>query len=118
MPWPEAAASDDHLLQRIERFTRADGAECIRGRLFLAVPAGVRAASGHVGFCPPFAVTPTVEASTSYDELEVFVAAVDVLPWGVRVECRLDEPADEPFEIPIDVLASSPSDDPPADTAP
>lgn len=115
VPWPAAEAVPDRalageagrLVQHLERFVRVDGMECVRGRLFLAVPAGVRTASGHVGFCPPFATTPTVDVSTAYDEVEAVVAAADVLPWGIRVECRLDEPADEAFEIPIDLFASS-----------
>lgn len=100
-------ATGEHLLQQQERLTRANGTECVRGRLFLAVPTGVRTASGHVGFCPPFATIPTVEVTTAYDEVEAIVAATEVLPWGVRIECRLDEPADEPFEIPIDIVATS-----------
>jgi hypothetical protein len=36
------------------------------------------------------------------------VTAAEVLPWGVRVECRLAEPAEEPLEIPVDVLAKAP----------
>jgi hypothetical protein len=102
-------AGDEHLLQQQERVTRADGTECVRGRLFLAVPTGVRTASGHVGFCPPFMTIPTVEVTTSYDEVEAIVTATEVLPWGVRIECRLDEPADEAFEIPIDIVAATDS---------
>lgn len=108
IPALDQLAADEHLLQHQQRFTRADGSECLRGRLFLAVPTGVRAASGHVGFCPPFATIPAVDVTTAYDEVEAIVAAAEVLPWGVRVECRLDEPADEPFEIPIDIVATSP----------
>ncbi len=102
-------SGDEHLLQQQERVTRADGTECVRGRLFLGVPTGVRTASGHVGFCPPLATTPTVEVTTAYDEVEAIVTATEVLPWGVRIECRLDEPADEPFEIPIDIVAATES---------
>jgi hypothetical protein len=69
------------------------------------VPAGARAAAGHIGFCPAFAETPDVEVTTSYDGVEVTVAAAEVLPWGVRVECRLAEPAEEPLEISVDILA-------------
>ncbi|MFM7034991.1 MAG: hypothetical protein ACKOYJ_07380 [Planctomycetia bacterium] len=108
MPDRLLAGEDGHLVQHLERFLKADGTECVRGRLFLAVPAGVRSASGHVGFCPPFATTPTADVSTAYDEVEAIVAAADILPWGIRVECRLDEPADEAFQIPIDLFASSP----------
>ena len=110
-------AADEHVLQQQQRCTRADGSEYVRGRLFLAVPTGVRAASGHVGFCPPFATIPTVDVTTAYDEVEAIVAAAEVLPWGVRVECRLDEPAYEPFEIPIDITATSPPPSPPLTTS-
>lgn len=107
-PALDQLAADEHLLQHQQRFNRADGSDCLRGRLFLAVPKGVRTASGHVGFCPPFATIPAVDVTTAYDEVEAIVAAAEVLPWGTRVECRLDEPADEPFEIPIDIVATSP----------
>lgn len=106
-------APPGQMLQRFERFTRSDGVECVRGRLFLAVPAGIRTAAGHVGFCPPFARTPTVDVSTDYDGIEAVVSAAEVLPWGVRIDCRLDEPADDPFEIPIDFTAELPPSVPP-----
>jgi hypothetical protein len=32
-----------------------------------------------------------------------------VLPWGVRIECRLDDPAQETIEIPVDILATAPA---------
>jgi hypothetical protein len=113
----EQLAADEHLLQHQQRFTRADGSECIRGKLFLAVPTGVRVASGHVGFCPPFATIPMIDVTTAYDEVEAMVAAAEVLPWGVRIECRLDEPADESFEIPIDIVATLPPPSPQPATA-
>jgi hypothetical protein len=40
--------------------------------------------------------------------VEALVSAAEVLPWGMRVECRLDEPAEEAFEIPVDVFVTSP----------
>jgi hypothetical protein len=107
---PAAAAASPvpgHLLQRFERYDSA-GADCLRGRIAVAVPQGARTAHGHVGFCPPFAQTPTVEVSTEYDGVEAVVSAAEILPWGVRIECRLDEPAEEAFEIPVDLFASAP----------
>ena len=77
----------------------------MRGRLTIAVPAAAKAAAGHIGFCPAFAATPEVEVTTEYDGVEVTVMAAEVLPWGVRVECRLAEPAEEPLEIPVDLVA-------------
>jgi len=93
------------LRQRYERYELPAGGDCVRGRLAVSVPAGARAAAGHIGFCPAFAATPEVEATTSYDGVEVTVAVAEVLPWGVRVECRLAEPAEEPLEVPVDILA-------------
>jgi hypothetical protein len=95
------------LLQRFERIALPGGAECVRGRLCVAVPKGARSGYGHVGFCPPLASQPTVDVTTDYDGVEAVVSAAEVLPWGVRIECRLDEPAEETIEIPVDILATA-----------
>lgn len=95
------------LRQRFERRELAAGAERVRGRVVVAVPAGARTGYGHLGFCPAFAATPAVEVTTAYDGVEVTVTAAEVLPWGVRVECRLAEPAEEPLEIAVDLVAAS-----------
>ena len=73
----------------------------------LSLPAGAKTAHGHVGFCPAFGETPRVQVTTDYDGVEAVVAAAEILPWGVRLECRLAEPAEEPLEIPIDFLAEA-----------
>jgi hypothetical protein len=93
------------LRQRLTRYDLPDGVDCVRGRLTIAVPGAAKAAAGHIGFCPAFAETPEVEVTTEYDGVEVTVTAAEVLPWGVRVECRLAEPAEEPLEIPVDIVA-------------
>ncbi len=94
--------------QRLERFEAADGTEGIAGHVRLSIPLGGRATQAHVGFCPAFVATPTVEVSTDYDGVEAVVTAAEVLPWGVRIECRLSEPAEEPLEIPVTLVARSP----------
>ena len=96
-----------NLLQRFERIVLPGGAECVRGRLCVAVPKGARSGYGHVGFCPPLASQPAVHVTTDYDGVEAVVSAAEVLPWGVRIECRLDEPAEETIEIPVDILATA-----------
>jgi len=98
--------SPGHVLQRFERY-ELDGIDCLRGTLTLTVPQGARSAHGHVGFCPSFRHVPTVETTTAYDGVEAVITAAEVVPWGVRIECRLDEPADEPVEIPVDIVARS-----------
>lgn len=104
-----ADAFPGRLLQRFERYALPDQSDCVRGRLSLTVPAGARAAHGHVGFCPPFAETPMVDVTTDCDDIEAVVSAAEVLPWGVRVECRLDEAAEEAIDIPVDLVARSPA---------
>lgn len=108
---PEEAAPRlaGSLLQRFERVALPGGGECVRGRLCLVVPEGSRSGSTHMGFCPPFASLPAVEVTTNYDGVEAVVSAAEVLPWGIRIECRLDEPAEEAIEIPVDVVAHFPA---------
>jgi hypothetical protein len=96
-----------HLRQRFTRYETPAGSDCLQGRINVAIAAGARTAHGHVGFCPAFEVTPAVEVATEYDGVEATVAAAEVLPWGVRVDVRLAEPAEEPLEIPIDLVARS-----------
>ncbi len=105
----QAATPPGSLIQRFERLALPDGAECVRGRVCVVVPEGSRSGSAHVGFCPPLAAMPTIEVTTDYDGVEAVVSAAEVLPWGVRVECRLDEPAEEMIEIPVDVVATAPA---------
>jgi hypothetical protein len=108
---PEGAAfaslPNGSLLQRFERLALPDGGECVRGRLSVVVSEGSRSGYAHVGFCPPLASQPTIDVSTDYDGVEAVVSAAEVLPWGARIECRLDEPAEETVEIPVDILATS-----------
>ena len=97
------------IQQRFERYLLPDERmECLRGTLHLAVVAGSRLVTGHVGFCPPFHQLPQVEVGTACEEVEATITAAEVLPWGVRVECRLDEPADETILFPIDIVARAP----------
>jgi hypothetical protein len=43
------------------------------------------------------------------DGVEAVVSVAEVVPWGARIECRLDEPAEEAIEIPVDLFAQAPS---------
>ncbi|MFM8292394.1 MAG: hypothetical protein ACKOC4_11930 [Planctomycetia bacterium] len=104
---PAAERVPGHLRQRFTRYETPAGADCLQGRINVAIAAGARTAHGHVGFCPAFEVTPAVEVATEYDGVEATVAAAEVLPWGVRVDVRLAEPAEEPLEIPVDLVVRS-----------
>ena len=87
----------------------ADGREQLRGQLVLTLAAESRLATGHIGFCPALPLIPDVIVTTDYDALEVVVDAAEVLPWGIRVECRVEDPADEPVIIPVDIRISLPA---------
>jgi hypothetical protein len=97
------------LQQRLERYESAEGVDCVSGHVRLSIPAGGKVTHAHVGFCPAFATLPTVEVTTDCDFVEAEVAAAEILPWGVRVECRLSEPAEEPLEIPVAIRAVRPA---------
>lgn len=103
-PWPGSK-----LVQRIERYERqtSDGtvAEAAAGRVVVRFAEGSRSAVAHVGFCPPFAATPRISVSNACDGVEVDVTAAEVLPWGVRIECRLEEPSEEPLDVDVDIVA-------------
>lgn len=97
------------LIQWQERYLLADGREQLRGQLVLTLAAESRLATGHIGFCPALPLIPDVIVTTDYDALEVVVDAAEVLPWGIRVECRVEDPADEPVIIPVDIRISLPA---------
>jgi hypothetical protein len=92
----------------VERYEAFDGADCVSGHVRLSIPAGGKTTHAHVGFCPAFASMPTVQVTSDYVGVEAVVTAAEVVPWGVRVECRLSEPAEEPLEIPVDLIAKAP----------
>ena len=96
------------LLQWQERYELPDGTEYLCGQLLIAFSPGNRVATGHVGFCPAFQETPIVEATTNYDALEVSVTVAEILPWGVRIECRVEEPIDECTAIPVSLSVNKP----------
>ena len=102
---PTPALGD--VVQRFERRGLAGGGERIEGLVRVMVPRGARLGWAHVGFCPPFPVMPSVDVATGYDEIEAIVAAAEVLPWGARVEVRLDEPAEETLDVPVEFVAGT-----------
>lgn len=99
----------DGFRQRLERYETPAGEDCVRGQVMLSVATGSRTGHAHVGFCPSFAALPLVEVTTDCDFVEAEVTAAEILPWGVRVECRLSEPAEEPLEIPVAIRAVRPA---------
>lgn len=98
---------DERFLQQQIRRRTAAGGESIRGTVVVSFQTGERLAVAHVGFCPPLQESPTVQLSTAYDEMDAVVTPGEILPWGIRVECRLEEAAEDPFDIPVDFVATA-----------
>lgn len=48
-----------------------------------------------------------MDVTSDYDAIEAIISAAEVLPWGIRVECRLDEPAEETIDIPVDIFVTT-----------
>jgi hypothetical protein len=99
-----AGADVSHWLARFRRGD--DGADCIQGRVVIVLPTGERTAHGHVAFCPPFAAVPDVDLLAQDEAAEVEVTAVEILPWGTRIECRLEQAADEPVVVVVSFTAT------------
>lgn len=106
---PPGADELPGLRQRFARFATASGEDRVVGQVLVELAPGSRAGHAHIGFCPPFAALPTVEVTTDYDGVEAVVSAAEVLPWGLRVECRLSEPAEDPVAIPVEFVARHPA---------
>ena len=102
------SGAEDTLLHWQERYELPDGTEYLRGQLMIVFSPGSRVTTGHVGFCPAFQETPIVEVATNYDALEVSVTVAEILPWGVRIECRVEEPIDECTAIPVSLSVNKP----------
>jgi len=102
-----AGIDEAGFLQQQTRRRTAAGEERVSGTVVVSFAVGDRIAIAHVGFCPPFPETPSVQLTTAYDELDAVVIPGEVLPWGIRVECRLEEAAEDPFDIPVDFVATA-----------
>ncbi|MDA0968898.1 MAG: hypothetical protein O3A60_00525 [Planctomycetota bacterium] len=107
MPLEDHPHDREGFVQQQVRLQTTAGGESIRGTVLVSFRTGDRLAVAHVGFCPPLHETPAVQLSTAEDEPDAVVSPGEILPWGIRVECRLEEAAEEPFDIPVDFVATS-----------
>ncbi len=97
------------VLQRLARVRDAEGVESIRGELRAEFAVGQRHAVLHVGFCPPMARLPVVEARVKTIEgsvkLPAEVRVVQAFCHGARLEVKLAEAAKGAAAALIDVGA-------------
>ncbi|QDT01189.1 hypothetical protein [Adhaeretor mobilis] len=95
----------EEVLQQLFRVRDEQGYEVIYGTVRAGFVTGQRHATVHVGFCPPLAATPSVEAEAcDFEEAKVKVA--QAMAHGVRLDVRLSEPAEEACSVTIDLAAT------------
>jgi hypothetical protein len=83
-----------------QQFTRSrlDGErELVHGTIHVGFSTGQRTAIEHLVFCPMFATLPAMRVET-LDESGGVARATHVYRYGARLEVKLSEPCDEPFE--------------------
>jgi hypothetical protein len=94
------------VVQELVRRRALDSAETVQGSVRADFAAGQRIASAHVAICPPFIRAPRCQAAVaSGPSAQVRVATA--LPYGVRLEVKLAEPAAEPTSVVIELAIES-----------
>jgi hypothetical protein len=96
------------LFQQITRYQEGEQ-ERVAVMLRISFSAGQRVAVAHVAFCPPlFGITQLAAETT--DGPSATVAITHSQSFGVRLEVRLEEPADEVCAVVVEVEGHSPLD--------
>ncbi|MBA4106967.1 MAG: hypothetical protein C0485_14555 [Pirellula sp.] len=94
-----------NVLQQLTRIRNDAGVESIFGTLRAEFAAGQRHATLHVGFCPPLADAPTVEADPA-DGPDATVKVIQAFAHGARLEVRLTTTAAEPCSVLLEITAA------------
>ncbi len=93
---------DTGVSQRLVRRREPDGGEVMEGWIRVEFLPAQRQATAHVAICPPFERTPECFAEPC-DGPPSQVKVAQVLPYGVRFEVKLDEPAEEACDVMIEL---------------
>jgi hypothetical protein len=101
---PTAPAAD--VLQQLTLRTRAEGGQELSGWLRIPLAAGQRSGSLHVAFCPSFDQAPQIEVEPVYGP-DCRIKAAQVLPYGARLDVKLEEPAGEDESVLLWFFAGS-----------
>lgn len=101
---PEEPGAGDALepgvLARWIRSRHDDGSETIEGAVRVLFQTGERQTQAHLAICPPLAVVPQCFAEPT-EGVDAQVRVAQVLPYGVRLEVKLDEAAEEACDVTI-----------------
>ena len=94
------------VVQQLIRRREPGAAESLRGSLRTDFVVGQRTASAHVAICPPFVRPPHCQAAVAAGPpAEVRVASL--LPFGVRLEIKLGQPAPGPQSVVVEFAIDS-----------
>jgi hypothetical protein len=96
---------EPNVLQQLTRVRDESGVESIFGMLRAEFAAGQRHATLHVGFCPPLAGVPTVEADLA-DGPDCTVKVIQAFAHGARFEVRLAVLATEACSVLLEMTAA------------
>jgi hypothetical protein len=96
---------DGSVLQQVVRVRDAEGVESVRGTLRTDFLAGQRHATLYVGFCPPLARLPDLEAEV-VDGADASLKVVQAFAHGARLDLRLSEPAEEACCVIVEFVAA------------
>ncbi len=78
--------------------TRRRDGEVIEGWVRVDFAAGQRHAAAHIAICPPLEQNPTCYAEPA-DGPDASLKITQAMSYGVRLEVKLDEPAEEPTSV-------------------
>jgi hypothetical protein len=92
------------LLQQVMRFRNPDGSETIYATLRGEFAPGERGITLYVGFCPPFAQIPVVEAE-AMEGPPTRVTVAQVQNNGAQIDVELERPESEMVQVTIEVAA-------------
>lgn len=90
---PEPELPPDDVVQQLVRRQDELAGDSLSGSVRTRFGAGQRTATAHLAFCPPFAATPEFTAET-WDGPAATVKVAQLLPYGARLELRLDRELD------------------------
>jgi hypothetical protein len=94
------------ILQQLTLRATAEGGQELSGWLRVRLVAGQRMGSLHVAFCPSFAEMPRVQAE-AVSGPDCRIKAAQVLPYGARLDVKLDEPATSDENVLVWFFAAS-----------
>jgi hypothetical protein len=98
---PEMLPETDPLIVQQMTRRREEQGEVIEGWVRVEFQPQQRHAAAHVAICPPLARTPLCYAEPS-DGLAAQVKVGQALPYGVRFEVKLDQPAEEAGTVTVE----------------